>query len=52
MPHWRGGNPKDGGGFDKEIVNRLKEFKVGDKVKVTWEFEEHYRILTIDRVEK
>jgi hypothetical protein len=52
MPHWRGGNPKDGGGFDKEIVKRLERFKVGDKVKVTWEFEEHYRIVTIDRVEK
>ncbi len=52
MPHWRGGMPKDGGGFDKEMVKRLDQFKVGDKVKVVWEFEEHYRIVTIDRVEK
>ncbi len=31
MPHWRGGMPADGGAFDKEMVARLKEFKVGDR---------------------
>jgi hypothetical protein len=51
MPHWRGGLPKDGGGFDKEMMKRLEQFKVGDKVKVTWVFEEHYRIETIEHVE-
>lgn len=52
MPHWRGGMPKDGGGFDKEMVKRLEHFKVGDKVKVTWEFEEHYRIVAIEPVKR
>ena len=51
MPHWRGGMPKDGGGFDKEILKRLEQFKVGDKVTVKWEFEEHYRIVKIDKVD-
>jgi hypothetical protein len=50
MPYWRGGMPKDGGGFDKEMVKKLEQFKVGDTVKVTWTFEEHYRIDTIERV--
>lgn len=27
------------------------QFKVGDTVKVTWTFEEHYRIDKIERVE-
>ena len=51
MPYWRGGMPKDGGGFDKDMLRQLEQFKVGDNVKVTWTFEEHYRIDTIERVE-
>ena len=51
MPHWRGGAPKDGGGFDKDTLKKLEEFKVGDKVKVSWVFEEHYRIESIVRSE-
>jgi hypothetical protein len=50
MPHWRGGMPADGGGFDKEMVKRLEHFKVGDKVTVSWVFDEHYRIEAIERV--
>jgi len=52
LPHWRGGMPKDGGGFDKEMIKRLEQFKVGDKVNVSWTFNEHYRIETIERAEK
>ncbi len=51
MPHWRGGMPDKGGGFDKDIMRQLEKFKVGDKVKVTWSFEEHYRIDKIERSE-
>jgi hypothetical protein len=52
MPFWRGGMPADGGGFDKDMVKKLDGFKVGDKVKVTWVMEEHYRIVTIEHVEE
>jgi hypothetical protein len=52
MPFWRGGMPADGGGFDKDMVKKLEGFKVGDKVKVTWMMEEHYRIVTIEHVEE
>ena len=52
MPYWRGGLPKDGGGFDKEILKQLEQFSVGDKVRVTWVFEEHYRITKIEKLEK
>lgn len=52
MPYWRGGLPKDGGGFDKETMKQLEQFSVGDKVRVTWAFEEHYRITKIEKVEK
>ena len=52
MPYWRGGMPKDGGGFDKDMVKQLEQFKVGDTVKVTWTFEEHYRIDQIELIAK
>jgi len=37
--------------IDKETLKKLEPFKVGDKVKVSWAFEEHYRIENIVRVE-
>lgn len=52
MPHWRGGMPKDGGGFDKSMVQRLEKFDVGDNVTVRWSFSEHYRIEAIDHTDK
>ena len=52
MPYWRGGLPKDGGGFDKDILKQLEQLSVGDKVRVTWVFEEHYRITKIEKLEK
>lgn len=52
IPYWRGGLPKDGGGFDKDMLKQLEKFSVGDKVRVTWAFEEHYRITKIEKLEK
>ena len=51
IPYWRGGMPKDGGGFDKDMMKTLAQFKVGEKVKITWTMEEHQRIDTIEKVE-
>jgi hypothetical protein len=50
-PFWRGGMPKDGGGFDKDTLKQLASFKVGDKVKIAWVFEEHHRIKSIEKAE-
>lgn len=47
MPKWIGGLPKDGGGFDKDMVAKIKDLKMGDKVEVTWEFSEHLRAVEI-----
>ncbi|WP_269522972.1 hypothetical protein [Coraliomargarita parva] len=52
IPHWRGGMPKDGGGFDEKMVKKLKRFEKGDYVTVDWEFSEHYRILSIHKTAK
>jgi hypothetical protein len=46
-PHWRGGNPKDGGGFDKKMVVRLKELIISNRVRVKWEYEERHRVLDV-----
>jgi len=52
IPHWRGGMPKDGGGFDEKIVKKLERYEVGDSVQIEWEFSEHYRINSIRRAPK
>ena len=49
MPFWRGGAPAAGGGYDKDMMKKLAEFKVGDKVKVSWIMEEHARIKSIEK---
>lgn len=49
-PYWRGGNPDAGGGFDKDMLARFKNFAVGDRVRVQWTLEEHPRIDEIKKV--
>lgn len=44
MPHWRGGMPKDGGGFDKATLERLGAFKPGQRVRIAWTWSERRRI--------
>ena len=46
-PHWRGGNPKDGGGLDKKMVEKLKELIVSNRVRVKWEYEERHRVVDV-----
>ncbi len=46
-PHWRGGNPKDGGGLDKKMVEELKELIVSNRVRVKWEYEERHRVVDV-----
>jgi hypothetical protein len=52
MAHWRGGMPKDGGGLDKAMLERLSTFKTGDHVKIDWVWEERRRIEKIDAIKK
>jgi RNA polymerase sigma-70 factor (ECF subfamily) len=51
IPQWKGGMPKDGGGFDKDILAKIRALKQGDKVSVDWLFEEHLRALAITVLE-
>jgi hypothetical protein len=47
VPQWRGGQPAQGGGPDKEIVKIIKGLKVGDRLEVEWLFEERLRCMKI-----
>jgi hypothetical protein len=47
VPHWIGGAPAQGGGFDKKVLKVFKELKIGSRVEVQWEFEERFRALSV-----
>ncbi len=47
IPHWRGGAPSAGGGPDKKMVEIISGLKVGSRIEVDWEFEEHLRVLAV-----
>lgn len=48
LPNWKGGLPKDGGGFDKEVLGAIKGLVVGSKVELAWKTtEEHPRIISV-----
>lgn len=52
VPHWRGGNPKDGGGPDKEMVAKIKETPLKARVRIEWVFEERPRVEKIEVLKK
>jgi hypothetical protein len=52
VPHWRGGNPKDGGGPDKEMVAKIKEVPLKSRVRLEWVFEERPRVEKIEVLKK
>lgn len=47
LPRWIGGAPKDGGGFDKDMLRQIASLSVGSKVKIVWKQEEHRRLLKL-----
>ncbi len=48
VPHWVGGKPADGGGYDKAILNQIRELKVGSRIRLEWDFEERPRVVRIE----
>jgi hypothetical protein len=44
---WRGGNPADGGGPDRDVVKKIGTVRVGDEVAVTWEMPEGKRVVDV-----
>lgn len=48
VPHWRGGNPAQGGGLDKAMLAELKKIPVKSRVRMDWTFEERPRVEKIE----
>lgn len=44
VPHWRGGMPQEGGGFDQTMIECMSYLKPGQVVKARWEWEERPRL--------
>lgn len=52
VPHWRGGNPDQGGGPDKKMVATIKETPLKSRVRLEWVFEERPRVEKIEVLKK
>ena len=52
VPHWRGGNPKDGGGPDKKMLAEIKAVPIKSRVRLEWTFEERPRVEKIEVLKK
>jgi hypothetical protein len=44
---WVGGNPADGGGPDREVVQKLGALRVGNRVSLTWAMPEGKRVVNV-----
>lgn len=52
VPHWRGGNPSEGGGFDKATVAKIKETPLHSRVQLEWVFDERPRVEKLEVLKK
>ena len=52
VPHWKGGNPNQGGGPDKEVVAKIKDTPVHSRVRLEWVFDERPRVEKIEVLKK
>lgn len=50
-PQWIGGMPSASGGFDKTMLATFAGLKVGDKVNVSWKYDERKRALEVHVVQ-
>jgi hypothetical protein len=48
VPHWRGGAPAQGGGLDKKMLQTFRTLKIGDRIRLEWEFEERARAVKVE----
>ena len=48
VPHWVGGAPAQGGGPDKAMVRKIRELKLGSRLRLEWEFAERARVVKVE----
>jgi hypothetical protein len=46
IPVWTGKGPANGGGFDADTLDQMKELVVGNRVEVEWVHDGHLRVLS------
>jgi len=44
---WVGGSPDKGGGYDQEVISRLRELGSGSKVKLVWSYDIRPRVVSL-----
>ncbi len=47
MPKWAGGLPKDGGGFDKTVLQAIAAARIGAHATVAWSYDERRRVTAL-----
>ena len=52
VPHWVGGAPSAGGGYDKDMVKIFTKLKIGSRVEVSWEYLERFRAVAVKVLEE
>lgn len=52
VPHWRGGNPADGGGLDKKMLTQIREVPLKSRVRIEWIFQERPRVEKLEVLKK
>ena len=50
VPVWSGGNPNQGGGFDKKTLGMISRMEEGQTYVVSWYADDHLRITDIKRI--
>jgi len=50
VPFWRGGLPRDGGGYDADTLKAIKSLIVPNRVTVAWEMQERRRIVSVQMI--
>jgi len=48
VPFWRGGLPREGGGYDQDTLKAIKSLVVPNRIKVVWEMQERRRIVSVE----
>jgi hypothetical protein len=52
FPKWIGGMPAAGGGLDKKMLATFEKLKIGQKIHLVWEYDERFRAVTIEVLDK
>ncbi len=47
IPAWRGGLPREGGGLDGFVLNKIKEVRTGNRVELYWSYDEYFRAINL-----